>query len=263
MQPFYSTMPKAERDRRDATLARLRKKFPSLALPTETKAPRKFPAPVLWHDAEAYRHAGFSVVPVELGQVQLGREFPAAQGIVKHATAYNEPSKPADFAVGIVPSIVPIQGKSLADALATRSGIVRVNVAKDKGAAAEVLAVVERYLPGAPVRLALDSPSALVPFRIDPQKDPHEFRHFNNPTSDAVFVETLYACFLAGGDRYRWRGGVDLLATGRAGLPLLSVEEAAQMFAECRVILNAHAPAPKLTAEQKRRAAIAARAARR
>jgi hypothetical protein len=262
MQPFYATMSKAERDRRDAQLARLRKKFPSLSLPTFAP-PRTFPSPVLWHDAEAYRRAGFSVVPVELGQVQLGREFPAAQGIVKHATAYNEPSKPADFAVGIVPAVVPLQGKSLADAQATRTGIVRVNVAKDKGAAAELLTVVERFLPGAPVRLTVDSPSALVPFRIDPQKDPHEFRHFNNPTSDAVLVETLYACFLAGGDRYRWRDDVDLLATGRAGLPLLSVESAAQMFAECRAILNAHAPAPKMNAHQKKYAAIATRAARR
>jgi hypothetical protein len=233
--------PHDEQKARAARMEKLARKYPSLR-PPKVK-PRVFPSPLLpWSDAQAYRDAGFYVIPVEHFQLEAGHEVPSggasAWGLI------GDPTRPENCTVGILPAVLPLR-LGLDECLTTRCGVARID-ADSKHVAAALFDVVLRYLPGAPVRTTTGSHDLLVPFRLENQFDARDSSHHTNTAGNRVQLETAATCFIPGGGPYAWTDGRDLLAVPRTELPLLTRDAAVTLMRECVDVLTAGVPKPSL-----------------
>jgi hypothetical protein len=219
------------------------------------------PTPPLvdWSHAPALRAAGYCALPIEKYAVETGYgggEQPLSGG---WAHGLGEPSNPDTTVLGVLCGRLPLLYHGghatvpLDEARATWICAVRIEVISNARVARELESVVRKFAGAdAPVRECAGSPSLLIPFAAQCY-DPRDFGQSSKGVmlpgdkkysgTNVVTVASAGTCFVAGGGKWSWRDGRDLLTVPRSELPVLTPGKARELIDECNGLLNAKAAA--------------------
>jgi hypothetical protein len=217
------------------------------------------PPPVTWADAPAYTAMGYEVLPIEARQVEDGHEVPFGGGWAWGLGEVPE-SAHASTAVGILCGRQPRGNVGLDDVAARWVVALRIKIHSNKKLSQEIERLVrprlhwsdEATARHAPVRLTPHSRELLMVFRFE-GADPRSLYSLSTRPFDApgdrpyadynvVSLEASGQCFVAdgivGGKPYTWRDGLSLRAVHRNDLPIMTTDDAHEMYEAIETLLQ-------------------------